>query len=139
MYKRTILSSVVGLIMGAQGISNAMADPAKYILLAKAENALPMHEVYAEKPKNEWGWWQKFQWESFFNSGISKKELQMLKVAAENGDSQAQYVLAMLYSTGHSKEKTVYWLGKAAKQGHKNASFVYRYYTNPPDEYGLGC
>jgi TPR repeat protein len=138
MYKRSILSSLVGLVIGAQGSSNAMAEN-NYILLSKAENAEPMHEIYSEKPKNQWGWWRKFQWESFFDSGISQKEIQMLNVAAEYGDSQAQYVLAMFYSSSNDKEKTIYWLGKATEQGHQQASFVYNYYTNPPDEYGLGC
>jgi TPR repeat protein len=138
MYKRSILSSLVGLVIGAQGSSNAMAEN-NYILLSKAENAEPMHEIYSEKPKNQWGWWRKFQWESFFDSGITQKEIQMLNVAAEYGDSQAQYVLAMFYSSGNDKENTVYWLGKATEQGHQQASFVYSYYTNPPDEYGLGC
>jgi TPR repeat protein len=139
MYKRSILSSVIGLVIGAQGISNALADQTEYVLLAKADNAVPMHEVYAEKPKNQWGWWRKFQWESFFHAGITKKEQQMLKVAATYGDSQAQYVLAMFYSSSNNQEQTMYWLRKAAKQGHQNASFVYNYYINPPDNYGLGC
>jgi len=137
MYKRSILSSIVGLVIGTQGSSNAMAE--KYILLAKAENTQPAHEIYAEKPTNQWGWWRKFQWESFFESGVSTKEMQMLKVAADYGDSQAQYVLAMFYSSRNDKEKTIRWLGEATRQGHKQASFVYNYYTNPPDEYGLGC
>lgn len=139
MYKRSILSSVVGIIIGAQGISNALADPAKYVLLAKADNTQPIHEVYVEKPKNYWGWWQTFQWESFFHSGVSKKELQMLNTAAEYGDSQAQYVLAMFYSSRNNQDNTLYWLEKAAKQGHKKAAFVYRYYTDPPEAYGFGC
>jgi hypothetical protein len=138
MSKRSVLSSVIGLIIGTQASSNAMADN-EYILLSKAEMAQPAHEVYAEKPKNQWGWWRKFQWESFFDSGISKKEMQMLKVAAEYGDSQAQYVLAMFYSSKNEQQETIHWLGEAARQGHQQASFVYNYYTNPPDEYGLGC
>ena len=138
MYRRSILSSALGLVISMQGSHIAMADQ-NYILMAKAENAEPMHEVYAEKPANQWGWWQKFHWESFFESGISKKEMQMLTVAAEHGDSQAQYVLAMVLSSNNEKEKSIHWLAEAQKQGHEQAAFVYNYYTNPPDEYGLGC
>ena len=136
---RSILSVALSTVLGMQYSSNAVADSANYVLLAKADGISEIRKVYTEKPENEWGWWNKYDWESYKQSGISKKDLKMLKLAAKSGNSQAQYVLGMLYSTEDRVEKSTYWLSKAADQGHSSAKFVYNYMTDTSGDFGIGC
>ena len=138
MFKRSIISSVVGIVIGIQSSSNAVADPTKYVQMAKADSNSP-NTVYAEKPNSEWGWWSKYDWKSYTKSGTTKNDLKHLKLAAKYGDAQAQYVLGMLYSEAEDKSKSMFWLGKSAKQGHANAKFVYNYNMNPDEGYLIGC
>lgn len=140
MFKRKFITSVIGALLGVQCCSNVMAEPVKYVLLAKAENPVNTQKVFVRKPKSEWGWWSKFDWQSYQRSGISSEDMHMLKMSAEHGNAQAQYVLGMIYSEDDNVDKAIDWLGKAASQGHASAKFTYNYYMNDQyDEYGLGC
>jgi TPR repeat protein len=138
MFKRSVISSVVGMVLGIQCSSNAVADSTKYVLMAKADSNSPA-TFYTEKPKSQWGWWSKFDWQSYTKSGINKKDLRLLKLAAKFGDAQAQYVLGMLYSESENQNKSMFWLGKSAKQGHVSAKFVYDYNMNADEDFGIGC
>lgn len=138
MFKRPFFTSVASVVLAIQSSTSAFADSVNYVLLAKADNSSHVQKIYTEKPESEWGWWSKYDWKSYKRSGISKRDMKMLKTAAKYGNAQAQYVLGVLYSTEENLDKAGFWLGKAARQGHTNAKFVYNY-MNTSDELMLGC
>ena len=138
--KRSFISAVVGTLLTVQYNSNAIAESNVYVLLVKADDVPYVTKRYTEKPKSEWGWWSKFDWESYRRSGISKKDMNMLEMAAKYGSAQAQYVLGMLYSMDEKSDQAMYLLGLASGQGHTSAKFTYNYYMNTADnEFGIGC
>jgi len=133
-YKRPILSAVIGIALGLQQHSDAFAGPAS---IGKHGG---IGEQYVKQSREEWGWWVKADWTQYQKNKYSKSAIKMLKKAAVYGNAQAQYVLGMLYSNEERDEKAMYWLSKAAGQGHNNAQFTYNYYMNRDDNnYGLGC
>lgn len=58
-------------------------------------------------------------------SKLSPGTLHRLGAAASNGDANAQYTVGMLYHAGRDNAVAVYWLNKAALQGHVPAQFRY--------------
>jgi len=59
----------------------------------------------------------------------SKEKIKQLKKQAESGDADAQYELGYAYYTdsekGDNGKHAVYWLEKAANQGHTEAEYLY--------------
>jgi len=75
---------------------------------------------------------------------ISKKELAELKASAENGGVDAQYVIGKLYYDGFNVIGAVrewnwttalFWLKKAAEQGHSEAKKQIQDWKRDPNPY----
>ena len=60
---------------------------------------------------------------------LEKKSFKELLQAAENGDAEAQYLVAAAYSSGEgvstNQERTSYWLRRSAVRGFGRAQFFY--------------
>ncbi|MBD3670242.1 MAG: hypothetical protein HUJ29_05655 [Gammaproteobacteria bacterium] len=77
---------------------------------------------------------------NMLNKGASELERakSMLKYAADSGYTQAQFTLGMVYLEDEYTEKTgLYWLERAAQNGHVDAEFAYNNYQNR--DFGIGC
>ena len=74
------------------------------------------------------------------DEGMSKNEARAIKLlenAAERGFAKAQYTLGILHADEDEEEVAVFWLRKAADQGHEDALFVYNTILN--SDYNIGC
>ena len=134
---RNFGAAVVAIVLGIGFQTEAIADSPTQVTLAK--NSLNSASPLKDKPRSEWGWWIKKDWQSYQEKGLSQQAKKMLIKAARYGNAQAQYVLGMMYANFESDEKALYWLNRAAAQDHASAKFAYNYYLNDADDYGIGC
>lgn len=138
-FKRPVIGIVVTLALFGQHGTKALAEPDKQVAMIYQANSALRNNVFYEVPRSEWGWWIKSDWQQSLGKNLSKTRLQMLKLAARHGHAQAQYVLGMIYSNDDKTDNAIFWLAKAAAQGHANAQFTYNYYLNDVDDLGIGC
>lgn len=138
-FTRPVIGVVLGLVMFGQFATKTFAEPVQQIAMYKTIKIVKSSSIFYEVPRSDWGWWVKPDWQQSLGKNLSKKRMQMLKMAARHGHAQAQYVLGMIYSNDDRTEKAINWLSKAAQQGHVNAQFTYNYYLNDADELGIGC
>lgn len=56
-----------------------------------------------------------------------KKMVYNIRISADRGYVEAQYILGEMYTSGseieNDKEQAIFWLQKAARQGHKDAKY----------------
>jgi TonB family protein len=62
------------------------------------------------------------------SSTVSKSDIELIKILAEQGDADAQYELGKCYAEGEgglpeNLRETAFWWEKAAKQGNKDAQY----------------
>jgi predicted deacetylase len=137
-FRRPVIGIVVTLALFGQHGIKALAEPDKQVAMIKPVNSALRNSVFYEVSRSEWGWWIKSDWQQSLKAP-SKTRLQMLKLAARHGHAQAQYVLGMIYSNDDKTDNAIFWLAKAAAQGHASAQFTYDYYLNDVDDLGIGC
>ena len=63
-----------------------------------------------------------------------RKMVDNLTLSAQKGYIEAQYILGEMYKDGNEvikdRNRAIFWLKKAAKQGHKDAKFELKYLTD---------
>lgn len=66
-----------------------------------------------------------------------EKAFELYQYAAVNGIADAQYAIGLMYSeergaanVADTQQMAMFWLDKAASQGHKGAEFTYQYLLN---------
>ena len=63
-----------------------------------------------------------------------RKMVDNLTLSAQKGYIEAQYILGEMYKDGDEvvkdRSRAIFWLNKAANQGHKDAKFELKYFTN---------
>ena len=68
-----------------------------------------------------------------------KEAMRWYRLAAEQGDADAQYYLGIGYATGHGVEKNAEkakdWFWKAIRQGHQDAVVAFDFLTQNQDEH----
>ncbi len=136
--KRSIIATMIGVALSTQVATEVLADTKRHIVIASIDKQ-SINNIFYQKPKTDWGWWVKSDWQAYIHKGLSKNNLNMLELAAKHGNAQAQYVLGMLFSNEDKTDDATYWLEKAAEQGHESAKFTYNYYANYEDDFGIGC
>lgn len=64
---------------------------------------------------------------SFLEGGINDEDVDKAKIAAKEGDAEAQYHLALMFDTGrgvkHNPREAEKWYKASAAQGHTNAQY----------------